>query len=123
MSQGHRRQRSRLLGDPAGVTEGWAGTVTTGAPATIEMLSGDKAPPQDLHFNVSRLTSPGRSIFRVTCSELETGAGLLRPAIQINPKPMATEIRPIKIHPLEPSGLNAPQINNTPKRIRIAAPI
>jgi hypothetical protein len=45
----------------------------------------------------------------------------IRLANHISPNPIPTLIKPITIQLVEPSGLNAPQMNRTPKKIRIAA--
>jgi hypothetical protein len=54
--------------------------VTTGAPATIWMFSDVIVPPQDLHFMVSILTLPGKSILYVTLVVFVSGFAPLRDA-------------------------------------------
>jgi hypothetical protein len=88
------------------------------------MLSMVRAPPQDWHFIVSRSTSPGRSMFKLTSPAWEVvDAGRRRLANQITPKPIPTLITPMISHPKLPSGLKVAQMNKIPKKIKIAAKI
>jgi hypothetical protein len=96
------------------------GQDTTGAPATILILSAESAPPQCLHFIVSSSMSPDNSIFwmssalsRFACRELN----------QMIPNPTAMLINPTIIHTGVPVALKAAYTNMIPKKIKIAAAI
>jgi hypothetical protein len=92
--------------------------VTTGAPATILTFSGVSDPPQDWHLKVSILTLAGKSTFTVTFVS-PAPDDFWRVASQTIPNPIATLITPTMIHPSGALGSKAPQMNSTPKKIRM----
>ncbi len=90
-----------------------------GAPLTILMSFWERGAPQDLQFNESKLTSPGRSIFKVTFSVPSAGF-LMREAKKISRKAIAKNARAYHKRLISPfAEMESKKV--TPKKIRIAA--